>query len=620
MKQIIDRMEIIDAINQLSITYREENGHAKLEYCPFCENGKSLKDADKYKHFSINLETGAYYCFHRNSCGEQGGFWSFKDKLGLNPIMNGGRRHYNKPQPNSYIKTPEDKFYDWYTANRGISRDVLQKYDVSVLHREKDGKNEAYIVYKYMDNEKKEFNRKYRHWMDKKVMWTEKGCEQGFYGQQFVKPETAPFLVVVEGEDDVHAMSQMGINNVVSVPFGAGTYSPSMHDYIQQFKVVYLCHDNDTAGENGARKFAEKAGFDKCLRVRLPHKDARECLLAGMGREEISVAIGSAKQFSHDRIGCVDADIDGFEMWDFVSGNSHNSGIHTPHKYLNRLFKGIRYGEMTIITGGTGSGKTTFGDNLLHWIEEQGFPVMAFHFENKPLSVKCKLIEIQSKKAMYRYDEDAMKRVPLVSKEEYLDHVVTLQNSNWFLYQPDPSNNGYCSLDNLVEAIEYAVKLHNVRHFFIDHLHYFLKTSTASNPTAVIDETVRAIRQLSVKHGIHIFLAVHPTKVGADKNGSQNKIGIESAKGSSSIAQESDNYIVVEKSCDGVSEVRFEKNREEGLSGNHSCYFRLTANFNSFYECFNDKQTEETLTEKQERQMQYESIKDDDTGKNSSRF
>ncbi len=576
---MLDKYEdVMQVIAELGIPTKDQGKQIKLEHCPFCESGLKLKSSQMYKHFSINSETGAYFCHHRNSCGEQGGLYSLRDKLGLTP-MGGGRKTYNKPIENPAIKSDVETFYTWYEKERGISADILREYNVGLLNNGK-GKN---IVYRYFDEEKREFNRKYRSCTDKKIMWTEKGCEQSFYGMDNYSSELT-HLIVVEGEDDVHAMAQLGLR-AVSVPFGAGAFSPSMKDYCDKFDAVYLLHDNDTAGETGAKRFAEKVGIDKCSRVLLPAKDARQCLLDGFKRNDVIQCIGSGKKYEHDAIGCV-SEHDYSEMWNIISGKNDLSGLFTPHAPFNSILRGVRDGELTILTGHTGKGKTTFGDNLLHWIERQGFPVMAFHFENKPISIKTKLLEVREGKPFSKYNEETQRIVPLVSEDEFRQDFEELKHSRWKLFQEKEDSNGYYEVDELVEVVEYAHRYEGVNYFLIDHLHYFLKTSKSDNPTALIDETMRAIRQLSKRLNIHIFLVVHPAKVGQSKDGKPNRVGIESSKGSSSIGQECDNFMVVDIVEDGISSVNILKNREAGRTG--EVFFKVDSNYNHFRECYND--------------------------------
>jgi twinkle protein len=583
--KLYDKTAIMDTIHKIGIPFKEENGQAKLEYCPFCETGKTLNGSDMYRHFHISLETGAYYCWHRSSCGASGGYYSLQERLGLTPLGDGKRRNFVMPpkKEDTYIVTPEEKFYAYYEGQRGISKEIARKYNIEFI-KTQNGLHYVYNFYEHIDGKKELFNRKYRGADNKKSMWTERNCKTNFYGMQFLDYNTR-FIVVCEGEDDCHALAQYNVANVVSVPFGANTFTPEMMDVLDNFQVIYLAMDNDEAGEHGARRIAEKVGLNRCYRVVLPKKDARECLSKGIEESVIKEAIGTAEQLSHESISRV-RENDGDELWDFVNGKGHGESVFTPHQPFNAILRGVRLGELTVLTGTTGSGKSTFGDNILHWIEQQGHNVMAFKFENKPISTKAKMVSIRSGRELSTFDETINKTVPLVTREWLNEQVASIAKSGWHFFTTQQDDNGYCSIEKLKEAILYIHRFSDCRYFLIDHLHYFLKTSGSSNATAIIDEAVREIRQFTIKLNVHIILVVHPAKTGADKDGKQYKPGLDSPKGSSSIAQECDNFITVDKLQNGYSTTDILKHREFGKVG--KCFWQLDAGYNRFFECYKD--------------------------------
>jgi hypothetical protein len=61
------------------------------------------------------------------------------------------------------------------------------------------------------------------------------------------------------------------------------------------FERIYLVYDNDKQGDEGAAEVVRRLGYHRCWRVRLPKKDANECLVSGVQRAEIAAAIDSAE-------------------------------------------------------------------------------------------------------------------------------------------------------------------------------------------------------------------------------------------------------------------------------------------------------------------------------------
>lgn len=582
----IERMDIVDVVNQISmnekISWREKNGQAQFEKCPFCEATKQLRDSDQYKHFSVNLETGQYYCHHRNSCGAQGGFFSLKEQFGLNTDYYNKKSYQLPQQEKEGIVSDKESFYSWYEDKRGINKETLQKYRVELL---KNGQGK-YIVYNYIRTEGDLiFNRKYRDCSDKKKTWTEREAEKNFYGMHTVESD-ASYLIITEGEDDAHALSQMGLRNVVSLPYGAGTYTPSMHDYLSRFGSLYLCFDNDKAGQHGLKRFAEKAGLTRCFKLDTGnYKDARDAILGGEGKDFAYSMLEEASTIEHDSIYKLDTSLSD-DLFDYISGQGSDKALYTPYWPLNKVLGGIRLQEFTLLTGNTGSGKTTFGYNMLHWVEQQGEPVMAFSFENKAKQISKKLIEIRSGKPTTQWDNDLKRRVSLVTREDINSQLKDLNESGWYFYRQAIDNQGYLDLEKFEKIVEYAYLFLNIRYFLVDHFHYMVKIKSKSNAVIEMEESVRLLRQVTQKFNCHLVVVAHPSKVGQSSGGKQNKVGLDSPKGTSALSQECDNFFSIERHGVGYSEVSLLKNREEGDTG--TIYFRLESNNNLFAECFED--------------------------------
>lgn len=555
-------------IESTGIPYKIREGEIVLQYCPYCEG----PDKKGYDHFYFNIEKKTFYC---HKCGCKGNLYKFKlDRGDISPITKAREIEHKKPRENKELTFDTGKFYQWYDKERGIKPEILEKYKVGF-----QGNNgKLTIIYQYYAQNNVLFNRKYRS-QDKK-MWTEKNAESNFYGLQFVD-FSKPYLHICEGEDDCHSLIQLGFDNVVSVPYGAGTYTPFMHKVIQQFSELILLFDNDPRGQDGARKFAEKAGLAKCKNVILPYKDARECLLNDLDIFDIQKEITAGQPFKHEEI-IKPNDIKAGYM-KFVNNMENLIGRAIRIPDFNRIVGGIRPSELTVLTGHTGRGKSTFAYNYVRWAEEVGFCCMVMSFENRLFPVITKLIEIYSEEQIRMFDT-VEGRWKLLQADEWINHQYDRLNQReiYFLNKSKHVKDGYYSLQRLGDIIDYATKFYNVNVFIIDHLHYFLKVSDARNPVMKIDESMRQIKQWTLKYNIHILLLVHPSMT-KDKAGNLVKLGLNSGKGASSISQESDNFWVVSrKEEEGryYSKLEILKNREMGKTGTIS--FRVLDNLNTY--------------------------------------
>lgn len=258
------------------VAFSHDGDEYRFHHCPKCGNTDTPDN-----HFAVNM-SGAYNCVR---CGVKG--WlspAIMQELGMQGLPKTGTSVVLK---NDEFYRPHEKpflannpsiplFYKHYYKQRGIFPSISRQYKVGrIIQFAK-----TIAVYQYYSLKNILVNRKYRDLIDKSNQWSEKGAEIGYYGLQFIdiKAET---LHVCEGEDDCHALVQMGLQNVVSVPNGALSYTPSMHRINQFFMKIILLFDSDAAGQRGARHFAEKAGLSKCYNILLPYKDARACVQMG---------------------------------------------------------------------------------------------------------------------------------------------------------------------------------------------------------------------------------------------------------------------------------------------------------------------------------------------------
>ncbi|MBN1578220.1 MAG: AAA family ATPase [Chitinispirillaceae bacterium] len=560
--------EIVAALQQVCGEVKISGDEVTGKTCPYC------RKAD-FK-FSGNIAKQVFRCRHEHSCGARGTIFKLFSDFGvLSPVSKAKSESYALPKQDKTISAT-DEFYQWYTRERGIDADVLKKYNVSF----KQAGKKKYIVYPYIESGI-EKNRKYRNCQNKKDMFTEKGAEQVYYGAQFLDFKEKR-LIIVSGEDDVHALMQIGCSNVVSVPFGDQTYSPAMDRINQRFEEIILLFDGDDSGQKGAYNFASKAGFHKCRNVVLPYKDARDCMLNGIDIFQVQIEINKARPFKCREI---------VKTQDMAAGviesifSPRHSGVMLPCHELNRTLGGIRPGELTVVIAHTGSGKTTFALNVAWWCLQAGMKALVLSFEGSIYTQVNKLIEVSTGESIREYSP-IENRWKITKDREWITQQINALNEQplYFLNREAINKNGYYDIDKLSLTIEYAAKFHDVNFVVIDHLHYFLNLTAERNPVHKIDETMRKLSQITQRLNVHTMLVVHPSKIMDDKSGKLIPVGLNSAKGASSIQQEAFNFITVQKKEDKdgnyYSKVNILKNRAIGRTG--EILFSVLQNLNTY--------------------------------------
>jgi hypothetical protein len=89
--------------------------------------------------------------------------------------------------------------------------------------------------------------------------------------------------VICEGESDAWALQEHTSAEVFALPSGAGSWKDSWLEDLEPFDKVWLCMDNDRAGDAARDKLTRKIGFLRVEHLRVPplFNDAREAIAGG---------------------------------------------------------------------------------------------------------------------------------------------------------------------------------------------------------------------------------------------------------------------------------------------------------------------------------------------------
>lgn len=348
--------DLYDTLSELHLNSKRVRGgkELQLDKCPFCENSRHKIS----EHFSFKVDTGQFKCI---KCQEQGNLITFRRMMNIDAIKSNVFKLPDQNKVKKYTEQPKT-YYEKYSETRGISVDTLKMYGVGKVESPKLG---VCRTYQYVDLDGKIVNVKYIN--RNKEMKVEYQGKKIYYGLQFVDFEK-DYLHVVEGEDDVHAMVDMQLDNVVSVPFGVGNYFPEMGIINQKFKKIYIIFDNDenSAGQEGAKKFAHKAGVWKCWNVLLPFKDPRECLQNGIDLFGIEKYKSEANQFEYSPDDKCRPGLNYEErLKRYCASLDSGDGLKFGYDIIDNVTGGLRPGEVMSIVANPGSYKTTLLMNLI---------------------------------------------------------------------------------------------------------------------------------------------------------------------------------------------------------------------------------------------------------------
>lgn len=196
---------------------------------------------------------------------------------------------------------------------------------------------------------------------------------------------------------------------------------------------------------------------------------------------------------------------------------------------LDTLTEGWYSGQLNVISGITGQGKTTLAQTYTFALMEQGAYPLWFSYE-VPL-------------------DDFMRTFP--------------GNRGEFFCLPAKLKDN--SLQWIEERLIEAKLKYNTKAMFIDHLHYLVSMNPKSNMSGIIGETVRGLKQMAIEHGIVIFLISHMMKTKPDE-----EPGLGHVRDSSFIEQEADTVVYVwrHKPDKNITVLKIAKNRKRGIIDN----------------------------------------------------
>jgi twinkle protein len=546
-------MKVQDYLRKKSLEYKRRGDEA-IGNCPFCD--------DHEKKFSINLVTGAYNCFHLNNCGVKGSFYDFQKRLGDEPEpLNKNRVFVGQKKkvyqvPAEEIKETSDSKIMNYLKSRGFTEETIRYFKI--------GSEDDYIMFP-MYRHGKLINFKGRKYNDKHAMRMSKDAEPILFNRDNIEENT---LLICEGEFDAMAFHQYGIE-AVSVPNGAGGLSwiETEWDYLETFKSIKLCFDDDDAGREGAIKTATQLGMWRCSIVTLPFKDANECLIKGVSTETIIGCLNASQELSPETI--VAPSFFTEKIIRLFEHGSKMFGVPTAWEELTSMLKGWRGSEVTVWTGRNGSGKSTILNQHFLDIAAKGVKTCIYSGEMAPERyLRWAVIQLK--------EHDSPPPTSVKAALDWMDDKIYILNVSSGI-EPD----------KLLADFEYAARRYGVGHFIIDSL---MKIKLNENDEYNQQKDfVSRLCDFAKKFNVHVHLVAHPRKTQSDSD-APGKVDV---KGSSHITDMADNVIalfrpesdVIEKAKTKgkrVSDMQLylKKNREFGVEGRcHMMFDEKTKKF-----------------------------------------
>lgn len=227
---------------------------------------------------------------------------------------------------------------------------------------------------------------------------------------------------------------------------------------------------------------------------------------------------------------------------------------------FTQLVKGFRRGELVVITGPTGSGKTTLLSQLSVDFAEQAKNVLWGSFEVPNVRLVQKMLRQFARPA-----SEAAFGGSGAQLEAIADRFETLPLHFMRFF-------GGSHVDAVLDAMEFAVYVHDVEHIILDNLQFMLsrrhRGAAFSDRFDQQDEAVERFRLFASQHNVQVTLVCHPRK---EDDG--QRLGLSSLYGSAKATQEADMVLIIQNGEGGRKILDVKKNRYDGALGSVPLHF-----------------------------------------------
>jgi len=532
--------------------------------CPQCSASRKKKK-DKCLNVTIGADGGAvWFCHHCQWAGNYSGRTngepfpqSRPERIHLAPV---------RPTPVMNREKPES-MYDWFEG-RAISRETADNFGCFVTTQffPQTKKNERCIAFPYLRGGEL-LNHKYR--TSSKLFRQDKGAEKALFNIDSVVDEET--VIFVEGEMDVLACVEAGYSAVVSLPDGAPKQAKEEIDpEDQRFAVLASCEaefghvkkfivatDCDDPGQAMAEELSRRLGRERCWLVNwptgndAPRKDANEVLVQD-GAAVLRECIENAQPYPIRSL----FDVGAFESEALaLYRDGPQRALSTGWSSLDEYMR-IREGEVSIVTGMPGSGKSEFIDALsMNLARKYGWKFAICSFENPPAEHIAKLAE---KHLGQPFREGP---TPRMEEGDLKESIAWLKRYFFLIRAEDEAP----TIDWVLETAKSAVLRYGVRGLIIDPYNEIesLRPRNMSE-TEYVSQLLSKVKRFAQGHGVHVWFVAHPAKMRRDSNDKIPVPTLYDISGSANFNNKADLGVVVQRCWDednGTVEIHVKKVR-----------------------------------------------------------
>lgn len=335
--------------------------------------------------------------------------------------------------------------------------------------------------------------------------WDKKGACNLLYGMDACTNKSGT-LILTFGEKDAIAAHLMTGFCSVSVPNGDDGALNSVREnyaWLKQFRVIYICGDNDPSGMTASERVQGVLGFRSRI-VTLPNyavlnedgsvtelKDPYDYHYYGF-QSQFKDALAVADNTNTTYVW--GTDLESLAIDYAVSGL--RKGYSTGVPELDKLCP-LRPHEWTLVFGAPGKGKSSLARFLVSVMADHNIRPYYISYEESPAPIVFKLIPLVTHDRIY-YSEDGV----ITNPPHEIRHMVQRLRDKVSIARLDDS-----SADTLQDAIECAYISHGCQFVVIDHITWLLDNT--NEPAIEGKKILHRINDLVKQFPIHIFVVSH---------------------------------------------------------------------------------------------------------------
>jgi len=369
--------------------------------------------------------------------------------------------------------------------------------------------------------------------------------ECGLFGQQTVGDKGGKYITITEGECDAMAAyellgSKWPVVSVKNGAQGAEKDVKSQIEFLEKFDNIVICFDADKPGQEAAKKVARLLKPNKAKIMVMPdgHKDANDMLRKNQHGSYVS-SWWNAKTYTPSGV------LNVSENKDKYHNRPKKKSIPYPWDGLNKKLEGLRQGELVLVAGGTGLGKTAVTRELEHWLikeTDDNIGIVALEEDwtrtvDGILSIEANAkLHIDSVRETYSREE-----VDILFDDVFLDND---NNDRVWVHAHFGSND----IDGIFSKLRYMIVGCECKWVVIDHLHMMVSATLEGDERRSIDSIMTRLRSLAEETGAGLILVSHLRRIDGNKGHEKGaETDLSHLRGSQSIAQLSDCVITLER-------------------------------------------------------------------------